>query len=201
VRVLGGYLAGAVVVAALASLLLPGQAIAWELAKSTNGVIVARSFDDTSSANVVVYRYWDYKGGSEWVWNDGGNVPLSTGSYSANNFLALGGAWGSVEVPLKSGYRCQLLRIVQSGRADELFAVLNEPLAVQGAVSVEGTVPVALSGETSMSISADSTLPVQVAGVAGVSDRDFGLLLILVGGVLGFAAYRGLASLWSVHRD
>jgi len=123
-------MAGAAVVAALASLLLPVSAFGWAVQGSTSGVTLSASVDDTQTVTFTVYT-------------------------------------------------------------DE------EPVEIKAA----SRLPVDLSADTSVTVSADSTLPVQVAGLSGVSDQDFSLLLILSGGVLGLVAYRGLANVWSVHRD
>lgn len=88
-----------------------------------------------------------------------------------------------------------------------------------GVVSVVGTVTLSASSVDAIAdalearefsarisgslVSTDTTaaLPVTVQGVAPLSDLEWRIALCLFGGVLGFAAYRGVGNLWSVHRD
>jgi len=197
-------LAGVVFLAALACVV---QAYAWEVSKSSNGLMLTRSVDDTRTATVNVYR--DPKAltsGQNW------SEYQNTAAYDTAGPAMTFNSWiKGVDIPrnygpgtdlgVKDGFN--LVVIKYGGITDEALLVYVDPARVTLAapVSVEGTLPVTLSGDTSMSVSADSTLPVQVAGIAGLSDLDFSLLLVIIGGVLGFAAYRGLGAVWSVHRD
>jgi len=201
---IGLTLAGTVFVAVLACVV---QAYAWEVSKSSNGLMLTRSEDDTRTATVNVYR--DPKAltsGQSWA------EYQNTGSYDTAGPAMTFNSWiKGVDIPrqfgsgtdlgVKDGFN--LVVIKYGGITDEALLVYVDParVAVTAPVSVAGTLPVTLSGDTSVTVSADSTLPVQVAGVAGLSDTDFGLVLVLLGGVLGFAAYRGLGAVWGVHRD
>jgi len=193
-------LAGVVFLAALACV---AQAYAWSVQGSTSGVTLSASLDDTQTVTFTVYT--DDKDGTN---------PSSAQYTAAYNSTT--SAWAidtpngvqTVELPKASGViqdGYNLVVVKRGSTVEEKHVIFVEPVEVKAAgtlpVSMAATMPVTLSGDTSVTVSADSTLPVQVAGIAGLSDLDFSLLLVVLGGVLGFAAYRGLGAVWSVHRD
>lgn len=142
----------------------PSVAGAWDMMKSTNGLIIERSEDDTRSTDV--YLYYDYKGGSDWNSYGGANNPNYVSSYNANRrFLQLANTGEALEIPLVPGYRCQMLYLAD-GVKTKTFAVLNEPLAVSGAVTVSAMPSLTLES----SVSVAGTLPVNPWGSAGLPD-------------------------------
>lgn len=165
-----------------AALLCPVSAPAYDLMKSTNGLIVSRSDDDTRSTDV--YLYYDYKGGSDWSNYGGSHNPNYVSSYNqSRRFLQLASTGESVEVPLQAGYRCQMLYLAD-GVKTETFAVLNEPLDVSGVVTISAMPAVSVDG----SVSVDGTMPVSVRSVGSF---DFSA----ISGLLGVAAFLSGGSL------
>jgi hypothetical protein len=176
---------GAGVFLALALFAVPASA--WELSKSSNGVVVNRQSTD-SSQGVNVYVYYDYKGGSYW---SSGQSPSVTSSYNANDFVGLvfstGDTGQSIEIALKPNYRCQLVVLSQSGVGQKTFAVLNEIHQV----SVIGTPTVAVSNQTTSgtSVSIVGTVPVDVGAVGPFTSQGIGVAGLLGLAVVGFVAY------------
>lgn len=171
-----GRLAAAVAVVWVAAVTLAAHpAFAWEVSKSTNGVIINRGAEDTSTASASIYRYWGYKGGEYW---SSGYAYSSAASYDYSDSLVLGiSTTEGLELALKPGYRCQLIRITQTGQTDRVFAVLNEPLAV----SIENTRPVSVAVSNPTSVVAVSSMPsvslgasVSVDGTLPVAVDSFG---------------------------
>lgn len=189
--------AGMVVVAAV--LAAPFSAYAWDVAKSTNGVILVREVTDTTTT-VNVRVYYDYKGGG---------LPYATTS-SYNSYItytnALYATTDAYEVDLVEGYDRQLVEY--GGRA---VTVLHEPLDV----SVVGTVPVSVSSTVPVSgsvtaavdatlvadveaglLSIAGTLPVDVVSadeVLGVKPDQITAVSIIVVLTCGAVLYRAVA--------
>lgn len=165
----------------------PSCAVAWEMNKSTNGVWIERSSDDTAAASATVQVYYDYKGGSYWSPT---YTQTSGASYNANKTVgtldaSTGEAW---EIALEPGYRCQLVRISYSGKTWNM-AVLNEPLAVHDAAPAVTPVYASanadafpVSVDQTLSISADGTMPVEVVGLGSGSGSETidGILVVLM---------------------
>lgn len=171
-------------------------AFAWDLGKSTNGVVINREPSDTSTATVVVSLYYDYKGGASWV---SSYTPSYTSSYNTTRWICNidGVDADALEVDLQPGYRCQMVQVAQ-GSTYRKFAVLYEPLKVSventsvparltTTASVTGTVSVSAM-PTTMSVS--GTLPVDIASFLGDSTSPLALRL----GVLGVCFAGGVAS-------
>lgn len=156
-------------IAAVVVLLLGAAttAYAWDLSKSTNGVVLVREATDVSTQTVTVTLYYDYKGGSSWGTT---YTPTSTGSYDKYDTVASTAAlWEAWEIPLKEDYRCQMVRLTQTGQDARAFVVLNEPMDVivrNDSVAI----PVTIASTPTVSLSASSaTLPVSIAGTDPVS--------------------------------
>lgn len=171
-----------VAVAALCAVLLcPSSVFAWEISKATNGVIVSRSVEDTSTGGINIGRYWGYLGGEDWT----DTKPPNWGSsYSASKSYVFDGTeFEALEVPLTSGYRCQLITVSQTGRPARAFALLNDRLNVSlpstQSVSIGASSTIAVSNLASQTatMSVVGTLPVAVTGI-GRMDSEF---LTLVG--------------------
>lgn len=174
----------------------PWTAAAWELSKSTNGVVLIPQSGDATGTYEASIRY-DYKGGSEF---SSMYDPTAFGSYNATKVyyqFAYPGSVrvASVEMPLVPGYRIQRVTLnnTDSAKEDYLMVVLNEPLsvAVTGTasvdvtgttpVSVTGTPTVSMAGTASVSLDASaSTLTVDPWKVAGMPD-DWLLFIVTLG--------------------
>ncbi len=128
-----------VTLAALLLVLLwfPTAAHAWNIAKGTNGVIVSRESSDTT-AQVIITRRADYIPGDTWSSAAGSTSrPSSKDAYRIFEVICYldqsNGVADSIEVPLKPGYRCQLVSVADANTASviyQTFAILNESLAV-----------------------------------------------------------------------
>lgn len=170
----------------VAALVFPGSALAWDLGKSSNGVVINRESSDTNTATVVVTVFYDYKGGASWVTSF---TPSYTSSYQSQKWICNvdGTDADAIEIDLMPGYRLQMVQVAQ-GTTYRKFAVINEALKV----SEVGTlpVPVYLSRDATVAVSAmpatinasiGSTLPVTLAGFAGAGSalRDLQVFLSL----------------------
>lgn len=166
------------------------RAFAWDIGKSSNGLVINRTAEDTNTVNTVtVVRYYGYKGGESY-WS-GSYAPMNVASWNYNDSVYFAGASSSagMEIPLKEGYRLQMVLLTQTATADQKFAVVNEAVRVETSgtvpVSVAETLPVSLA--TSASIA--GTLPVEVGGVPDWAEAfaallAFSLGLVTVGGVV-----------------
>jgi len=177
----------------------PATALAWNIGKSSNGVIIDRESSDSPTQTVSVYVYYDYKGGDEaWV----STLSVNTGSFNQNKLVANFGSTEGGEIALIPGYKLQYVHLSGPNRG---FGVISEPLDVSVrssvALNVTGTVSVGNSPTStiissmptqvvSAVVSTDTTLPVSVSSVAGL-DPD----------VLGFGTGLGLVCLgiWSAR--
>jgi len=193
----------ALVLGTIALFAVVPSAFAWKAEQTTNGWYLTREAADTATSSVTVYRYWDYKGGdSTWTMNNGGNVPGVTTSYNSSDYLALGSTVTNIEIPYKSGYVFQAIRVVQSGPADVYFCAMNKGtrlgnpnsqtagfLVTQSSVpttpvSMVETVPVSFD----QSISIDSTVTAEPTLPAGPSRSAWRV------GVCGLFAFCGFVA-------
>lgn len=172
-------------------------AFAWEPTKTSNGVVIMRGAEDTATAILTVSVYYDYKGGSVW---SSTYDPTTSASYNSSRVFTLSGSSSirALEVPLEPGYRCQNVRISQTGAVVPFanFPVLYEPLNV----AVRESVPVTVSSMPSMtldgtaSVSVDSTLAVNPWETITDSHKAAVLFLVAVfaasAGYLSVAFYR-----------
>lgn len=193
---LAGVTVAFVAAVALVAVVTP-QAFAWDVAKSTNGVILVREPTDTTTT-VSVAVYYDHKG-------DANTYPYGATSSYRSSFTytnALYPSTDAYEVDLMPGYDRQL--VLYGGRGT---TVRFEPLDV----TVENTiaVPVRLPATQSVnatvtdipaialesSVSVDGTLPVDWSfgslGTDGFTASVF-LAIAGLGGVVGYAGVRHL---------
>lgn len=163
------------VLVALAGVLLAARpAYGWDLAKSTNGVLLTRANEDTQTPSAV-WVYYDYKGGAAYhpswsIW--------TSASFNKSVGYVLGSTWDAFEIPLQDGYRVHLLTL--GSPANKYYVVLNEPLEV----SVENTPAVAVPAGVSLS----STGTVDVGTVDGLPAgylSGLALVLVFVAGIGG----------------
>lgn len=148
-------LAGMVAVMAAVLAFVVSPAYAWQMSKTTNGVLVERdpSVDATANANISVY--YDYKGGSAY---DAAFNPGAVGSYRqlVTYTYAFGSSRNLVEVPLiDGGGRFQLVwcgsgyasfpvlyEPLRVSVVDTATVVVGEPVTIGSGVSIEGTATV-----------------------------------------------------------
>lgn len=190
-RAMVGFLA--FLTGVLLSIAACSPAYAWEVAKSSNGVVVMRQSDD-STATVGLSIYHGYKGGDSWS----ASYPVFyAASYAAAttyvNFIV--DSADVVEVPLDpANGRVQMVYLNDGKR----LAVLCEPMnvAVQGTVpvSVATTLPVSL--DTTLGVSIGTTLPVEVVGIGAVERAELTVVLIIGGLCLGIATFGAVVSVW-----
>lgn len=179
---------GGAVVAALA---LPGVASAYQVIKSTNGVILAMESSDTTQP-VTITRYYDYKpGDSQWSTSTSGfDQPLSHNAYNKNRAIAVfdAGAYSgdTIELDLEPGYRLQLIRVALTNSPFTRvasFALINDPMQV----AVENTPTVNIGTQPAVSLSSSvsvaGTMPVDIQAVP----EWFEGLAGLAAAVMGFA--------------
>lgn len=159
---------------------------AWEVTKSTNGVVINRETSDVTTTTVIIRDYYSYKGGTTW---DTAFLPSSTTSYNSSRILYnSANQFEAIEVPLESGYRLHLVQLTISGGTTRSFCVVAEPLqvAVSNVSSVTVVSMPAVALESSVSV--EGTLPVDVASVAGMSSGFLNLVGSSVGLLMGTGA-------------
>lgn len=159
--------------------LMASPALAWQLSKTTNGVVIERETSDSTTNTASYTIYYDYKGvvGNTY---DSAYSPRLTTSYSQNTTTMAvfdsAGQVSSVEIPLVANYRVQLVTITGTVTGTKSFVILSEPLKVSlpstQSVSVSNwpTSTVVSSMPTmslASSVSVAGTLPVSVVGTDG----------------------------------
>lgn len=177
-------------VAVVAALLLfvlafASPALAWEVSKSSNGVIVTRSGDDTAAVTVLEY-YSDkaLTGGQtrgQYVYGSQYNNQTSESTIDPQTL--------TFEWPLYDDDGYHLLVIKRGGSVEEKHVVYREPLRVAVAntspVAVDVVAPVALEGTATVAIPETITADVRSVGPFDESALGiFGVTLALVGGVV-----------------
>lgn len=182
---------GGCVVGALA---FPLSAGAYSLSKSTNGLIIDRESTDSTAA-VNVYLHYAYSNESAGSWLTTVSVFDTTKFGSTKTLAMVGGDLGdSIEVPLQSGYRFQLIRISNNATIDKRFAILNEPMEV----TVENTPTVNIGTQPAVSLSSSvsvaGTMPVEVASFREIPDGFLssaaGMGVVALGAMAGFFTAR-----------
>lgn len=150
----------AVVAAVWAALLFPFSAGAWEVSKSSNGVVLTPSSTDSTGTYDISVRV-GYKGGEKYSesydpalyfsYNYTSSV-VGTLTFTYPGTVVVRG----IEVPLDDEYRIQRVTVnnVTAGKEDYCFVVVHEPLNV----AVVSQPAVVLSGSPTMTL--DSTLTV-----------------------------------------
>lgn len=190
-----------VIFAVVVALVVPHQANAWELSKSTNGVVIQRT-GDAAGAAANVRIYYGYKGDAD-IWPP----PLSLSSVASYDHVSTAftifdsaSTVQAVELPLiADGGVWQLVRVQASGFPDAWFIARSEPLnvsvrnspavklsqpatvTVANALTIESAPPVSLDS----SVSIDGTLPVSVDSIGPLNAQGiaagFGVLFVLAG--------------------
>lgn len=200
VAALRAVIVASVTVAAFA---FPVSAQAFTLSKSTNGVILQRSAENTGS--VRVYVYYDYKGSeaATAVW-DASYDPFTVSSYerwywsTGNSYMVMNASAqaDTIEIPRPGAqYRFWFINIVTNEYAPvaiDRFALVNEPLDVtisnSPTVSVSDLPPISLSS----SVSVAGTMPVEVAGIGPFDSSALQVLgvafMLVVGAAFHYVA-------------
>lgn len=155
--------------------------MAWEISKTTNGIVINREVSDEVTHTPAIQIYWDYKGGDSWHNSFG---PALASSYNSNRYLPTWNtAMDSFEFDLEPGHRLQMVNLSGGSLPGPVrMVVINEPLRVD--VSNTPTVTVG-NPLTQVSVSADSTLPVSL-GSLGVVLEDTAIGFVVVGTLLSF---------------
>jgi len=171
-------------VALCVALLVPGAAHGYDLSKSTNGVMVSRSVEDTNTPTTLTV-YYSYKGGNDYAASPD---PWAGGSYNLSKTYALSTSWDGMEVPLSPGHRVHLIYL--GNPANKRFLVVNEPLTV----SVPGTVTVTVPGGVSVSdVPSGTVQTVALDGPEAEVLAALGLAGAFVCFGVGFVVVRGLS--------
>lgn len=190
---------GGCVVGALAFPLCAG---AYQIMKSTNGVILAMESSDTTQP-VTITRYYDYKPGDS-IWStstSGYDQPLSHNAYNKSRPVAVfdAGAYSgdTIELDLEPGYRLQLIRVALTSSPYTRmasFALINDPVqvTVQNTPTVNiGTQPAV---SLSSSVSVAGTMPVEVTSFREIPDGFLssaaGMGVVALGAMAGFFTSR-----------
>lgn len=178
------------VVAAATFAALPSVAAAWSVSKASNGVVFARSGDDTTSVSIIEY-YGDkpLTGGQT-----RGQYIYNSQYTSASAESVIDAITTSFEWPLAADDGFHLVYIKRSGVVEERHVIYREPLRVDLAsaipLEVSSMPPIALES----SVSVDGTLPVSVEAI-GDLDRSGILAAAAIAALsLGVLVYRGVRS-------
>jgi len=143
-----------VAIAALFAISVP-EAFAWDVAKSTNGVVIVREASDTTTT-CEVQVFYDLKSG----YTAYGSIASYDASYTIKS--ALYSSTDAYEVELVPGYRRQLVRYGPNDSGPyRSVAVCYEPLQV----TVENTQAISVSLEESLQVdvSLDSSASLNVS--------------------------------------
>jgi len=170
-------IAGRAIVAIVAAVALFAIAVpsafAWDVAKSTNGVVIIREASDTTTT-CEIRHYWDYKGSAY--------SPASSASYNASQSIsnAIYASTDVFEVELKEGFRRQFV-LVGNGSTFRGSTVIYEPLmvTVENTVAVSGLPTASMTG----TVSVEGTQTVELVSF-GESIKHFWMLGLLALGVV-----------------
>jgi hypothetical protein len=153
--------------ALLAALVCPVVASAWQVSKSTNGVVVSREWMTDATGTVTAILYYDYKGEpviNPDSWSTTYSVGVASSYRKSCTAIAMNSTTDSVEVGLVPGFRNQLLTLTSNTAPTRGVAVLNDALEV----SVIGTPNVDVVGTTvvtgTVSVSQLPTATVSTSG-------------------------------------